>query len=135
MNYLPPEHELQERFILTGGPGGQHANRTESGVQLSWDVQASDFLPAAVKQRLLRLAGQRADRHGVLLIEARSHRSQHRNRADARARLAELIEEAWKRPRPRIATRPSRASRLRLRKKQQRRKEIKRGRRPPRLDD
>ncbi|MCA1778346.1 MAG: aminoacyl-tRNA hydrolase, partial [Xanthomonadaceae bacterium] len=74
-----------------------------------------------VKQRLLRLAGHRADQSGVITIEARSHRSQHRNREDARRRLADLIEQAHRVPRRRIATRPTRsAKKKRLKAKRQR---------------
>lgn len=105
-SFLPPERELSEKFILTGGPGGQHVNRTESGVQLSFDVPASTFLAEAVKARLLRLAGTRADSAGVITIHARRYRSQQRNRDDARERLAALIEKAHAAPRKRIATRP-----------------------------
>lgn len=108
--FLPPERELSEKFILTGGPGGQHVNRTESGVQLSFDVPASAFIAEAVKARLLRLAGSRADSAGVITIHARRYRSQHRNRDDARERLAALIERAHATPRKRIATRPPPAS-------------------------
>jgi len=135
MQNLPPENELEETFILSSGPGGQHVNRSATGVQLRYDVHASGFLQAAVKRRLLKLAGQRATTEGVIVIEAKSHRSQHRNREEARQRLSELIEQARKRPKRRVATRPSRASRQRWKKKKQRRREIKRNRRPPRLDD
>lgn len=119
--WLPPESELSEKFILTGGPGGQHVNRTETGVQLRFDVAHSEFLNAEVRARLIRLAGRRVDTSGVLMIEARAHRSQHRNREDARQRLAELIERAHQRPRKRIPTRPSRAAKKkRLEGKRQR---------------
>lgn len=133
--YLPPENELEERFILTGGPGGQHVNRTESGVQLSFDAVSSNFVSGAVQSRLLKLAGSRADSAGVITIEARSHRSQHRNRADARERLAALIERAHQTPKKRIKTQPSRAAKARARKAQQKHKQIKRARRKPRLED
>lgn len=119
--WLPPESELSEKFILTGGPGGQHVNRTETGVQLRFDVAHSEFLNAEVRARLIRLAGRRVDTSGVLMIESRAHRSQHRNREDARQRLAELIERAHQRPRKRIPTRPSRAAKKkRLEGKRQR---------------
>ena len=111
--HLPPEHEFEERFILTGGPGGQHVNRTESGVQLRFDVGASGSLGDEVKARLLKLAGRRADRDGVITIEATRFRSQPRNRADARERLAALIEQASRAPRKRIPTRPTRAAKKR----------------------
>ncbi len=119
--FLPPEAELTERFTLTGGPGGQHVNRTETGVQLSFDVTQTQFLSAPTKNRLTRLAGRRMDGDGILTIEARSHRSQRRNREDARQRLAELIEAATHRPRRRIPTRPTKsAKRKRLEAKRQR---------------
>lgn len=133
--FLPPESELEEKFILTGGPGGQHVNRTETGVQLRYDVLNSGFIPQSVKIRLLELAGRRADTDGVITIEAKSHRSQHRNREEARARLAELIEKAHHKPKKRIPTRPSRSAKKRWKKKKERHKEIKRARRPPRIDE
>jgi ribosome-associated protein len=133
--HLPPESELEEQFILAGGPGGQHVNRAETGVQLRYDVVNSAFLPQPVKVRLLDLAGRRADTDGVITIEAKSHRSQHRNREEARERLAALIEKALERPKKRIPTRPGRAAKKRWKKKKQRRKEIKRARKPPRIDE
>ncbi|MEE4637571.1 MAG: alternative ribosome rescue aminoacyl-tRNA hydrolase ArfB [Wenzhouxiangella sp.] len=133
--FLPPESELSERFILTGGPGGQHVNRTETGVQLSFDVAGSSFLDPATKTRLINLAGRRIDSEGVLTIEAKSHRSQRRNREDARARLGELIKQASQPPRRRIPTRPTRtAKRKRLEAKRQR-GQIKRARGKPNLQD
>ncbi|GAB4171207.1 MAG: alternative ribosome rescue aminoacyl-tRNA hydrolase ArfB [Wenzhouxiangellaceae bacterium] len=132
---LPPEDELEERFVLAGGPGGQHVNRTESAVQLRWNVAGSAFLPEEVKRRLLRLAGRRADSSGTITIEARSHRSQWRNREEARKRLADLISRARKRPRKRIATQPTRASRLRRLAQKRRRTETKRARRRPAIED
>jgi ribosome-associated protein len=133
--FLPPENELDEQFILAGGPGGQHVNRTETGVQLRYDALNSDFLPQPVKIRLLELAGRRADTDGVITIEAKNHRSQHRNREEARERLSELIEKAHQRPKKRIPTKPSRSAKKRWKKKKQRRKEIKRARKPPRIDE
>lgn len=132
--WLPPESELSEKFILTGGPGGQHVNRTESGVQLRFDVLASEFLDAEVRARLIRLAGRRVDSDGVLTIEARSHRSQLRNREDARARLAALIERAHQRPKKRIPTRPSRAAKKKRLEGKRRRSGLKQARRKPSLD-
>jgi ribosome-associated protein len=133
--FLPPEEELDERFILTGGPGGQHVNRTETGVQLRFDAAHTEFIDDAVRARLLKLAGRRVNKDGVITIEARRFRSQHRNRVDARERLARLIEQAHQAPKKRKKTVPSRAAKARTRKKQQHRKEIKRARRKPRLDD
>ncbi|NHA16012.1 aminoacyl-tRNA hydrolase [Thioalkalivibrio sp. XN279] len=133
--YLPPENELAEKFILTGGPGGQHVNRTESGVQLSFDAASSPFLTEPVRARLLKLAGSRADSAGVIMIEARRFRSQHRNREDARARLAALIERAHHEPRKRIPTQPTRASREKRLEDKRRRGEAKQRRGGPNLVD
>ncbi|MEE4295910.1 MAG: alternative ribosome rescue aminoacyl-tRNA hydrolase ArfB, partial [Wenzhouxiangella sp.] len=104
-----------------GGPGGQHVNRTETGVQLSFDVLSTSFLNQGTKNRLIELAGGRIDSQGVLTIEARNHRSQKRNRDEARLRLADLIEQASRNPRRRIPTRPTKASKAkRLQAKRQR---------------
>jgi ribosome-associated protein len=104
------ERELEERFILSSGPGGQNVNKVSSAVQLRFDVAGSPSLPHDVKQRLLRLAGKRVSKDGVLNLTARGERSQERNREDARARLIALIRRAAEVPKPRRATRPTRAS-------------------------
>ena len=104
------ECELEERFILSSGPGGQNVNKVASAVQLRFDVAGSPSLPDEVKQRLLRLAGKRASKNGVLVLTARGERSQERNREDALARLIALIRRAAETPKPRRATRPTRAS-------------------------
>ena len=133
--FQPPESELSEKFILTGGPGGQHVNRTESGVQLRFDVAASTFISDEVKARLLKLAGSRADSNGVITIEARSHRSQHRNREDARARLAALIEKASHAPRKRVPTKPTRAAKQKRLTEKRHRGEVKQKRGAPAAED
>lgn len=135
MRFLPPENELSEQFILAGGPGGQHVNRTETGVQLRFDVTASGFLADPVKQRLLKLAGRRADTNGVVTIEAKRFRSQHRNREDARERLAALIERAHQAPKKRVRTRPSRAAKKKRLKQKRHRGKIKQARQKPGPDD
>ncbi|MGB0514881.1 MAG: alternative ribosome rescue aminoacyl-tRNA hydrolase ArfB [Wenzhouxiangellaceae bacterium] len=131
---MPPEAELEERFELAGGPGGQHVNRTESAVRLRFDARHSAFLGSAVRQRLLKLAGNRADRNGVITIVARESRDQHRNRALARERLAELIEKASVAPRKRIRTRPPPASRRKRLEQKRKRGQRKQLRRKPPLD-
>ncbi len=135
LRHLPPESELGERFILSGGPGGQHVNRTETGVQLRYDVWASEFIGDAVKQRLLKLAGSRADSNGVITIEAKSYRSQHRNREDARKRLAELIERAHQKPKKRIPTRPTRSAKKKRLKQKRHRARIKQARGKPGMNE
>lgn len=108
-----PDGELSEAFVLGSGPGGQNVNKVCTAVKLRFDVTASPSLPGAVKARLLALAGRRADRNGVITIDARQHRVQERNRAAARERLLKLILAALHPPRPRHATRPTRASKER----------------------
>jgi len=104
------ESELDERFVRSSGPGGQHVNKTSSAVQLRFDAANSPNLSAEIKFRLKRLSGRRMTKDGVLIIEADGSRSQDRNRADARARLADLIERATHRPKPRKKAKPSYAS-------------------------
>src|SRR5205085_10539529 len=86
--------ELAESFIRASGPGGQNVNKLASSVQLRFDVRHSPSLPNDVRVRLERLAGRRLTRDGVLVITAQRHRTQERNRADARERLLKLIRQA-----------------------------------------
>lgn len=116
-----PESELVERFMRADGPGGQHVNRTESAVELRFDVARSPSLPEAVRARVLARRDRRLNADGVLVIQARRFRDQAANRADARERLAELLRGALAAPKARIATKPTRGSReRRLAGKQQR---------------
>jgi ribosome-associated protein len=116
-----PESELVERFLRADGPGGQHVNRTESAVELRFDVTGSPSLPEEVRTRLLARRDRRLTAEGVLVIQGRRFRDQARNRDDVRERLAELIRSALLPPKKRVATKPTRASReRRLAGKQQR---------------
>ncbi len=121
-----PEDEIVFDFIRAAGPGGQNVNKVASAVQLRFDVRASPSLPEEVKARLLRLAGQRATRDGVLVIEAKRYRTQEQNRADALRRLNDLIQRAARPPRPRRPTRPSAAARARRLEAKKRRAAVKR---------
>jgi ribosome-associated protein len=107
------EHELEERFIRASGPGGQNVNKLASAVQLRFDVRGSPSLPDEVRTRLARLAGRRLTREGVLVINAQRHRTQERNRQDARERLIDLIRRAAVTPIPRRATAPTAGARER----------------------
>ncbi|HEX2134440.1 MAG TPA: alternative ribosome rescue aminoacyl-tRNA hydrolase ArfB [Microvirga sp.] len=120
------ESEISESFIRGSGPGGQNVNKVATAVQLRFDVRNSPSLPEDVKARLERLAGARLTGDGVLVITAQRHRSQERNRADALARLVELIRQAGERPKPRRATRPTLASKRRRLDAKSKRSQVKR---------
>ena len=104
------ERELEESFVRSSGPGGQNVNKLSTAVQLRFDVRRSPSLPNDVAIRLMRLAGKRMTKDGVLVLVAQSHHTQERNRADALERLTALVREAAVRPTPRRATKPTKAS-------------------------
>ncbi len=107
------EAELEESFVRSSGPGGQNVNKLSTAVQLRFDVRHSPSLPNDVAVRLAGIAGRRLTKDGVLVILAQRHRTQERNRADARERLIELIRQAAIRPVVRRPTKPTKASRQR----------------------
>ena len=125
------EDELQESFIQASGPGGQNVNKVATAVQLRFDVANSPSLPEGVRWRLMRLAGRRLTQNGVLVLTVRTHRTQERNRAEARERLADLIRAASTAPKPRLATRPTLASKRRRLDEKSVRARLKRDRAKP----
>lgn len=107
------ESELEFRSARASGPGGQHVNKSETAIELRFDVRRSPSLPNDVANRLMRLAGSRMTADGVLVLFAQSHRSGLANREDATARLVELIAKAAVKPKPRKKTKPTKASKER----------------------
>ncbi len=102
------EREIEESFVRASGPGGQNVNKLSTAVELRFDVRGSPSLPEAVRARLAALAGRRLTKEGVLVITARRHRTQERNRADALERLVTLIRAAAEPPPPpRRPTKPT----------------------------
>ena len=124
-----PDSELEESFIRSSGPGGQNVNKVSSAVQLRFDVRLSPSLTETAREALLR--GGRLTREGVLIITAQRFREQDKNRADARARLAEILRRAAT---PKPVRRPTKVPKTSKRKRldgKKHRAEIKRGRAKP----
>jgi ribosome-associated protein len=119
------ESEIEESFVRSSGPGGQNVNKLSTAVQLRFDVRRSPSLSNDVAIRLIRLAGRRMTKDGVLVLIAQNHRTQERNRAEALERLVALVQEAAVKPIPRRATKPTKASKERRIEGKKRRSGIK----------
>jgi ribosome-associated protein len=128
------ERDLDERFVRASGPGGQNVNKVATAVELRFDIGRA-ALPDDVKARLRALGGSRVTDGDVLIIDSREHRTQGQNREAARDRLVELVRAASRRPRRRLATRPSAGARERRIATKKIRGKVKAGRGRPADDD
>ncbi len=129
------ERDLEERFIRAAGPGGQNVNKVSTAVELRFRLGGHTSLPEGVRARLETLAGRRLTLDGEIVIRADAHRTQERNRADALARLVDLVVRATQRPKPRHKTRVPRAERQRRMDHKAQRANVKAGRARPRGED
>ena len=123
-----PDEELEWKFIRASGPGGQNVNKVSSAVQLRFLLPRNTSLPLAARNRLKRMAGQKLNDDGSILLSARSERSQEQNRRAAIERLTELLQAALIEPKIRKKTRPTRASKERRIEQKTRRGSTKRSR-------
>lgn len=130
LDWLPADWELEVSFIRASGPGGQNVNKVSSAVHLRFDIRRST-LPPLIKERLLALSDQRITNEGVIVIKAQESRSQEQNRADAVARLVELVQAVAHTPKARRATKPTYGSKQRRLEGKSLRSGIKAGRAKP----
>ena len=128
-----PERSLEEHFVRSSGPGGQNVNKVNTAVELRFNLDASG-LPSGVRARAASLAGRRLTVDGIIVIHAHQFRTQEQNREDARARLADLLTKAMKKPKRRRPTKPSVIAKETRLVSKHRRSEVKRAR-SRRVDD
>ena len=123
-----PASELQYTASRSSGPGGQHVNKTDSRIQLRWNVPTTSALSDFLKRRVMIVLASRLTEDGDILLASDSNRSQRRNRDEVTQRLAALVREALVPPKPRRKTKPTRASRQRRLDEKKKRSDVKRQR-------
>ena len=134
-NVTIPNDELSFTFMPSGGPGGQHANRSSTKAVLEWNVTSSRALGPRQKQKVQAALRSRIDSSGTIRLSSDRHRSQLRNREDVANRLAELVARALRPVKHRTPTKPSASARDRRIREKKHRGDIKRARRRPDTDD
>jgi ribosome-associated protein len=130
-----PASELEETASRSGGPGGQHVNKSNTRVTLRWCLSETSALDPVARRRVAERLGARVTRAGELIVHAGTHRSRERNRSLARERLAELVRDALRTRAPRVPTRAGAGVRARARDAKRRHSATKRARRPVRRDE
>lgn len=130
-----PDTEIELSYTRSGGPGGQHANKTSTRAELVWNVVDSEALGPRQRARLQQNLRNRIDGNGNLRLASDRHRSQLRNKEEVLRRLEDLVREGLKVPRARIPSKPSRAAKVRRVERKRRHGEIKKARRKPGLND
>lgn len=134
-NLVIPAGELTMSVSRSGGPGGQHANKTSTRVTIEWNVADSTAVDDGQRARLLARLDSHLNKDGVLQVHCDESRSQHQNRKIALERLADLVRKGLRKPKPRKKTRPSRGAVERRLKTKAKRSQTKKLRRNPSRDD